>query len=188
MQAAAPPSPADRLAFANQLAEVRALDAKGEYTKQLNEIEVKYQFTLLRSLNLFHKEMLRAQLPARLHAIKEKLSDTAVNFAYHTNLPCTSWNWHIKICRHCRRNSLKPMLASNELYCSNCGLLEPLDGISFDYHEIYRCGDYNFRQYLEKHVGLLSKQGHTLSYETIANAIEEQLPKRISMRVLGLFS
>ena len=39
MQAEATPSPADRAAFANQLAEVRAMDVKGEYTKQLNELE-----------------------------------------------------------------------------------------------------------------------------------------------------
>ena len=56
MQAEATPSPADRAAFANQLAEVEAMDAKGEYTKQLNELEVEYQFTLLRSLDLFHKD------------------------------------------------------------------------------------------------------------------------------------
>ena len=91
------------------------------------------------------------------------------------------------------------MMARNELCCENCGLLEPLDGVYFDYNEIYRCGDYkvakqrrstrryNFRQYLEKHVKILSDYGHTLSSETIAKAneffeaIEEQLPKRISM-------
>ena len=199
MQAEATPSPADRAAFANQLAEVRAMDAKGEYTKQLNEIEVEYQFTLLRSLDLFHKEILRSKLPERLHTIKEKLCDTAVYPAYHTNLAFTSWNWNIKICRHCHKNTLKPRPFSNELYCENCGLLEPLDGVSFDYDEIYRCGDYkvvkqrrstrryNFRRYLEKHVKLCSERGHTLSCETIQQAneffdgIEEQLPKRISM-------
>ena len=91
------------------------------------------------------------------------------------------------------------MLATNELCCENCGLLEPLDGVSFDVKEIYKCGDYkvvkqrrstrryNFRHYLEKHVKLLSENGHTLSCETIVKAneffdvIEEQLPKRISM-------
>ena len=199
MQAAATPHPSDRKAFANQLAEVRAMDAEGKYKKQINELEVEYQFILLRSLDLFHKEMLRAQLPDRLHAIKEQLCDTAVDFTYQTNLPFTSWNWNIKICRHCRKNSLKPRPFTNELCCENCGLLEPLDGVSFDYNEIYRCGDYkvvkqrrstrryNFRQYLEKHVKLLSDYGHTLSCETIAKAneffkaIEEYLPKRISM-------
>ena len=198
-QAVATPRPEDRATFANQLAEVRTMDAKGEYTKQLNDLEVEYQFILLRSLDLFHKEILRAKLPERLHSIKEKLCDTAVYPAYHTNLPYTSWNWNIKICRHCHKNSLKPMVASNELCCENCGLLEPLDGVSFDYDEIYKCGDYkvvkqrrstrryNFRQYLEKHVKLLSENGHTLSCETIVKAneffevIEEQLPKRISM-------
>ena len=199
MQAAATPSPEDRAAFANQLVEVRALDVKGKYTKQLNELEVEYQFTLLRSLDLFHKEMLRSKLPARLHTIKEKLCKTAVYPAYHTNLPFTSWNWNIKICRHCNKNSLKPRAFSNELCCENCRLLEPLDGVSFDYNEIYSCGDYkvikqrrstrryNFRRYLEKHVKICSESGHTLSCKTIQqaneffDAIEEQLPQRISM-------
>ena len=199
MQAAATPHPSDRADFANRFAEVRAVETKSEYKKQLNEMEVEYQFILLRSLDLFHKEMLRAQLPDRLHAIKEKLYDTAVDFTYQTNLPFTSWNWNIKICRHCHKNSLKPRTFANELCCENCGLLEPLDGVSFDYSEIYKCGDYkvakqrrstrryNFRHYLEKHVKLLSDYGHTLSSETIVKAneffevIEEQLPKRISM-------
>ena len=184
MQAVATPRPENRAAFANQLAEVRAMDAKNEYTNQLNEMEVEYQFILLRSLDLFHKEMLRTKLPERLHTIEEKLCDTAVYPAYHTNLPCTSWNWNIKICRHCHKNSLKPILTSNELCCENCGLLEPLDGVSFDVNEIYRCGDYkvvkhrrstrryNFRHYLEKHVKLLSENGHTLSCETIVKANE----------------
>ena len=55
MQAAATPSPSDRLVFANQLAEVRAMDANGQYKEQLNELEVEYQFilslTLTRSLS-----------------------------------------------------------------------------------------------------------------------------------------
>ena len=199
MQAVATRSPSDRAVFANQLAEVRAMDTKGEYTKKLNELEVEYQFILLRSLDLFHKEMLRTKLPERLHTIKEKLCDTAVYPAYHTNLPFTSWNWNIKICRHCHKNSLKPRPFAKELCCENCGLLEPLDGVSFDYNEIYSCGDYkvvkqrqstrryNFMHYLEKHVKPLSERGYTLSCETIVKAneffqvIEEQLPKRISM-------
>ena len=199
MQTGATPSPEDRKAFANQLAEVRAMDAEGEYKKQLNALKLEYQFTLLRSLDLFHKEMLRVKLPERLHAIKEKLCDTAVYPAYHINLPFTSWNWNIIICRHCNKNSLKPRLSANELCCENCGLLEPLDGVSFDYDEIYRYGDYkvvkqrrstrryNFTHYLEKHVKICSEHKRPLSSETIKQAneffeaIEEQLPKRISM-------
>ena len=73
MQAAAAPSPEDKLAFAKQLAQVRAMDVKGKYKKQLNKIEVEYQFIRLRSLDLFHKEKRRASLPERLHLIKEKL-------------------------------------------------------------------------------------------------------------------
>ena len=197
--AAATPSPSDRLAFANQLAEVRALDSKGQYKEQLNELEIEYQFILLCSLDLFHKEMLRAKLPDQLHTIKEHLCDTAVDFTYQTNLPFTSWNWRIKICRQCNENSLKPRPFTNELCCENCGLLEPLDGAAFDYNETYRCGDYkvvkqrrstrryNFRQHLDKHVKILADFGHPVSSETLVTAneffegIEEQLPKRISM-------
>ena len=65
------PKPEDRLAFADELAQVRAKDVNGEYKKELNEIEVEYQFILLRSLTLFHKEMLRAKLPDKLYEIKE---------------------------------------------------------------------------------------------------------------------
>ena len=199
MAARATPSPADRLAFANQLAEVRAMDVEGGYTEELNELEVEYQFILLRSLDLFHKEMLRAQLPDKLHAIKEKLCDTAGPPAYQTNLPFTSWNWDIKICRQCKKNRLKPRPFAHDLYCENCGLLKPLDAVAFDYNELYSCGDYkivkqrrgtrryNFRDYLDKHAKCCKNQGFTLSRETIRRAneffegVEEQLPKRISM-------
>ena len=74
--AAAAPKPEDRLAFADELAQVRAKDVDGEYKKELDELEVEYQFILLRSLVLFHKEMHRDSLPDRLNEIKEKLTDT----------------------------------------------------------------------------------------------------------------
>ena len=90
----------------------------------------------------FTKRCFEPSCPERLHTIKEKLCDTAVYPAYRTNLPFTSWNWSIKVCRYCNKISLKPRLFSNELCCENCGLLEPLDGVSFDYNEIYKCGDY----------------------------------------------
>ena len=61
------PKPEDRLAFADELAQVRAKDVKNKYKKELNELEVEYQFILLRSLTLFHKEMLRAKLPDKLY-------------------------------------------------------------------------------------------------------------------------
>ena len=53
----AAPKPEDRIAFANKLAQVRAKDVDGEYQKELKELEFEYQFILLRSLELFHKEM-----------------------------------------------------------------------------------------------------------------------------------
>ena len=74
--ASAAPKPEDRLAFADELAQVRAKDVKNKYKKELNELEVEYQFILLRSLTLFHKEMLRAKLPDRLYEIKENLTDS----------------------------------------------------------------------------------------------------------------
>ena len=95
MQAAATPHPSDRKDFANRLAEVRAMDDKGEYTKPLNDLEVEYQFILLRSLDLFHKEMLRAQLPDRLHDISRPLqagrNKIPKNTLHHTHLSCRPW-------------------------------------------------------------------------------------------------
>ena len=64
--AAAAPKPEDRLAFADELAQVRAKDVKGEYKKKLDKLELEYQFILLRSLTLFHKEMRSGSLPERL--------------------------------------------------------------------------------------------------------------------------
>ena len=219
MAACPSPSHADRLAFANQLAEVRALDTKGEYTGELNELEVQYQFVLLRSLDLFHKEMLRAGLPEKLHAIKEKLCykgpspcdllpdklhtikeklNTAAAPAYQTNLPFTSRNWNILVCRQCKTR-LRPRPSAHELYCENCGLLETLNSVAFDYNELYSSGDYkvvkrrrstrryNFRHFLDKHAKVCQDQGYILSRATIDRAneffagLKEHLPKQISM-------
>ena len=114
--AAAAPKPEDRLAFADELAQVRAdlaaakkqieQDVYREYKKELKELEVEYQFILLRSLTLFHKEMLRAKLPDRLYEIKENLTDTVGTFYYQTNLPDTNWNWNNIICKQCHKTSL----------------------------------------------------------------------------------
>ena len=117
-------SPADRLAFAGQLTEVRALDTKGKYKKRLDKLEAAYQFILLHSLDRFHKEMLRAQLPGKLQLIKEKLCNSPPQ-AYATNLPFSSVNWNIKICRHCHTDTLRLRQFSSELCCELCGLLEP---------------------------------------------------------------
>ena len=199
MQAGAKPCPADRHAFASQLAEVRALDTKGKYKQQLDELEAKYQFVLLQSLDRFHKEMLRAQLPDKLHLIKEKLCDTNVAMEYVTNLPFSSWNLDIQRCRHCLTDTLKRRPFSHELCCETCGLLEPLDGVSFEDNEIHQCRDYkvskqrqpnrcyNFKYYLDKHVRLLAGQNYTVSAETVQsakeafNAVEAAMPKRNSM-------
>ena len=60
--AAAAPKPEDRLAFADKLAQVQAKDTNGKYKKELEELEFEYQFILLRSLELFHKEMPPSQI------------------------------------------------------------------------------------------------------------------------------
>ena len=197
---AAAPKPEDRLAFADELAQVRAKDVDGEYQKELDRMEVEYQFILLRSLDLFHKEMLRAKLPESLNEIKEKFTDTVGTFTYQTNLPTTNWNWNNIICKQCRKTSLKPMPGTNELCCERCGVLKTLDGAYFDDEELHKCGDdfkivkqrrtrrkYSFKNFLEKHMKIITANGHILSFETIGNAneiferIEEYLPKRISM-------
>ena len=200
MQAEAKPSPADRHAFAGQLAEVRALDTKGKYKKQLDELEAKYQFVLLQSLDRFHKEMLQAQLPEKLHLIKEELCYTNEPLKYVTNLPFSSWNLDIQRCRNCLTDTLKRMEFSSELCCETCGLLEPLDGVSFKDNEIHQYRDYkvakqrrpknrcyNFKYYLDKHLRLLARQNYTVSDKTVQSAkeafdaVEAAMPKRISM-------
>ena len=197
--ASAAPKPEDRLAFADELAQVRAKDVNGEYKKELNELEVEYQFILLRSLTLFHKEMLRAKLPDRLYEIKENLTDTVGSFTYQTNLPDTNWNWNNFICKQCHKKSLKPMPTTNELCCEICGALETLDGAYFNDEELHKCGDdfkivkqrhsrrkYSFMRYMKKHRKIITTNGHTLSFETIGKTneifdrIAEYLPKRIS--------
>ena len=188
-------------AFAKQLTQVRNLDTKGKYKKQLNKLEEEYQFTLLRSLDLFHKEMGRSNLLERLHLIKERLCGTNQdNPAYPTNRPFTWVNENLKTCRNCKRKTLRLRQFSNELCCENCGLLEPLDGVTFDYNELYHCGGdhkvvkrrrtnrtHNFRYYLDKHLKICNQKGHNLTDEMIQRAnetfkfIEEHLPVRISM-------
>ena len=193
------PGPADRHAFAGQLAEVRGLDTKGKYKKQLDELEVMYTFVFLQSLDRFHKEMLRAQLPEKLHLIKEELCGTDEPLKYVTNLPFSSWNLDIQRCRHCLTDTLKRLEFSHELCCTTCGLLEPLDGVSFEDNEIHQYRDYkvakqrppnrcyNFKYYLDKHVRILAGQNYTVSDETVQsakeafNAVEAAMPKRISM-------
>ena len=185
--------------FAKQLAEVRNLATKGEDTAQLNQLEVEYNFILLQSLDSFHKEMLRANLLERLHHIKEQLCDTPQELTYPPNLPSSGLNWNVKICRLCKRDTLQPRPFSHELCCENCGLLEPLDGVVFDYNELYHCdGDQkvvkhrrsrsnNFRYYLNKHLRICRQCGHNLADETVHRVyktfqfIEEYLPTRISM-------
>ena len=193
--ASAAPKPEDRLAFADELAQVRAKDVNGEYKKELNELEVEYQFILLRSLTLFHKEMLRAKLPDRLYEIKENLTDTVGTFTCQTNLPDTNWNWNNFICKQCHKKSLKPMPTTNELCCEICGALETLDGAYFNDEELHKCGNfkivkqrhtrrkYSFRLYMEKHRKIITANGHTLTIgktNEIFDRIAEYLPKRIS--------
>ena len=197
--AAAAPKPEDRLAFANELAQVRAKDVDGEYKKELDELEVEYQFILLRSLTLFHKEMRSGSLPERLHEIKENLTGTVGKFDYQTNLPATDWDWNSIICKQCRKMGLRPMPGTNELFCLRCGVLETLDGAYFDDEELHKCGNdfkivkqrrtrrkYSFMSYMENQRKIITTNGHKLSFETINKAneiferIEEYLPKRIS--------
>ena len=187
-------------AFAQQLTEVRNLDTKGKYKKQLDQLETEYQFVLLQSLIPFHNEMRRSNLTERLNLIKEQLSDTGQAYpVYPSDLPFTGWNTNIKVCRNCKQETLRPRQFSNELCCENCGHLEPLDGVTFDSKELYACGDYkvvkprrttrryNFRHYLNKHLDICNRDGHQMSHETVQRAnecfdlIEEYLPKRISM-------
>ena len=186
-------------AFAKELTEVRNLDTKGKYEETINQLETEYQFILLRSLDLFQKEMGRSNLLERLHHIKEQLCDTNQGYPAHpTNRPFTGLNENLKTCRHCKCDTLWLRWFSNELCCENCGLLEPLDGVAFDYNEIYHCGgdhkvvkrrrtnrSHNFRYYLDKHLKICNQHSHNFSEETIQRTnetfqfIDKHLPTRI---------
>ena len=165
------------------------------FAKELTEVRN------LRSLDLFHKEMSRSNLLERLHHIKEQLCDTNQGYPlYPPNRPFTGVNENLTICRQCKHDTLWLRPFSNELCCEKCGLLEPLDGVAFDYKELYHCGgDYkvvkrrrsqrshNFRYYLDKHLRICNERVHNLSKETIQKVheafhfIDEKLPTRISM-------
>ena len=187
-------------AFAVRLAEVRSLDTKGEYKQSLDELETEYQVVLPQSLTHFHNEMRRSNLTERLNLIKEQLSDTGQAYPVDPpGLPFTGWNTNIKVCRNWKQETLRSRRFSNELCCDNCGLLEPLDGVTFDFAELYTCGDYkvvkqrrttkryNFRYYLNKHMAICSRAGYQPSPETVQRANEafdilaKHLPARISM-------
>ena len=187
-------------AFSKQLTEARNLDTKGKCKKQLNKLEEEYQFILLRSLDLFHKEMGRSNLLERLHLIKENLCGTNQGYPAYPTRPFTGVDENLKTCRNCKRKTLKLRQFSNELCCENCGLLEPLDGVTFDYTEVYHYGrnykvvkrkrtnrHYNFKYYLNKNLKICNQRGYNLSFEIIQQAndsfnfIEEHLPEKISM-------
>ena len=129
--------------------------------------------------------MRRSNLTERLNLIKEQLSDTGQAYpVYPPGLPFTGWNTNIKVCRNCKQDTLRPRQFSNELCCENCGLLEPLDGVTFNPAELYACGDYkvvkprratrryNFRHYLNKHLDICHRASHQLLPEQVERANE----------------
>ena len=104
------------------------------------------------------------------------------------------------LCRQCLTKTLKRRDFSYEHCCEKCGLLKPLDGVSFDDNEMYQYTDYkvtkqrrpknrcyNFKYYLDKHVRILKGHNYTVSAKTVQsakeafNAMEAVMPKRISM-------
>ena len=191
-------------AFAKEFKEVRALDVEGKFKKQLRELKFQYQCILMQSLDRFHKELLRAKLPDKLHSIREALSDKAGDLVYHTNRPFNSFNWDLQRCRNCKTATLNHMEGTKKLCCQNCGLLEPLEGVAFNYNEVYQYGDYkvtkpkhsnrkyNFKYFLDKHVKDCAEQGFILSCETIQQALEffeiinSTLPRPISLAFVAL--
>ena len=182
-------------AFAEELQKVRAMDTKDKFKKQLNNIESQYQDIFVKSLGRFHNDMIYAELPVKLHNIKEKLTGKKGDITYQT---INSLNFDIQRCRNCKTKTLNRMEGTNELCCQNCGLLETVEGAAFDYNEIYQYGDYkvtkqkrsnrkyNFKYFLEKHVKDCAAQGFVLSSDTIQLAreffteVEPNLPRNTS--------
>ena len=144
--------------------------------------------------------MIYAELPDKLHNIKEKLTGDMV---YHNNQTINSLNLDIQRCHNCKTETLNHMEGTNELCCQNGGLLETVEGAAFDYNEIYQYGDfkvtkqkrsnrkYNFKYFLEKHVKDCAAQGFVLSSDTIQLAreffteIDSNLPRSISFAFIA---
>ena len=171
------------------------MDTKGKFKKQLNNIEAQYRDIFVKSLGRFHNDMIYAELPDKLHNIKEKLTGHKEDITYQT---INRVNLDIQRCRNCKTETLNPIEDTNELCCQNCGLLEKVEGAAFDYNEIYQCGDvkvtkkrsnrkYTFKYFLEKHVKDCAAQGFVLSSDTIQLAreffteIEPYLPQNLSL-------
>ena len=181
--------------FAEELQKVRAMDTKDEFKKQLNNIETQYQDIFVKSLGRFHNDMIYAEIPNKLHNIKEKLTGKKGDITYQT---INSLNLDIQRCRNCKTETLNRIEDTNELCCQNCGLLEKVEGAAFDYNEIYQHNDfkvtkqkrsnrkYNFKYFLAKHVKDCAAQGFVLSSDTIQLAreffteVEPNLPRNIS--------
>ena len=187
-------------AFAKELQKVRAMDTKDKFKKQLNNIESQYQDIFVKSLGRFHNDMIYAELPVKLHNIKEKLTGKKEDITYQT---INRVNLDIQRCRNCKTKTLKRIEDTNELCCQNCGLLETVEGAAFDYNKIYQYGDYkvtkqkrsnrkyNFKYFLEKHVKDCAAQGFVLSSDTIHlareffAAIDSNLPRNISFAFIA---
>ena len=176
-------------AFAQQLTEVRNLDTEGKYKKQLDKLEVEYQFILLRSLHLFHKEMGRSNLLERLNHIKERLCDTEPCYpAFPNDHPFIGFDQNIKTCRNCKRETLRLRQFSNELCCEHCGLLEPLDGAAFNYNELYHCGGEMIRRTNEAFQFIDQKLPTRISMPFVAYKIlKEIVPERPEHCILNYF-
>ena len=181
--------------FAEDLQKVRAMDTKDKFKKQLNNIESQYRDIFVKSLGRFHNDMIYAELPDKLHNIKEKLTGNKEDITYQT---INRVNLDIQRCRNCKTETLNRIEDTNELCCQNCGLLEKVESAAFNYNEIYQCGDvkvtkkrsnrkYTFKYFLEKHVKDCAAQGFVLSSDTIQLAreffteIEPTLPRNLSL-------
>ena len=189
--------------FAEELQKVRAMDTKDKFKKQLNNIESHYRDIFVKTLGRFHNDMIYAELPDKLHNIKEKLTDKKGDMVYHNNQTINSLNLNIQRCHNCKTETLNHIEGTNELCCQNCGLLETVEGAAFDYNEIYQYGDfkvtkqkrsnrkYNFKYFLEKHVKDCAAQGFVLSSDTIQLAreffteIDSNLPRSISFAFIA---
>ena len=176
------------------------MDTKDKFKKQLNNIESQYRDIFVKSLGRFHNDMFCAELPDKLHNIKEKLTGKKNDITYQT---INRLNLDIQRCRDCKTETLNRVEDTNELCCQNCGLLEKVEGAAFDYNEIYQYSDYkvtkqkrsnrkyNFKYFLEKHVKVCAAQGFVLSSDTIQLAreffidIEPNLPRNISFAFIA---
>ena len=127
--------------FVCQIKDASLMTNNKQYLKQLNCINNKHNFIVLRALqgSDYETEMHRSMLVEKLQHIHENIcfeSGIKPSNPYREMWPIDFTNKNIKSCQDCgSKFSLKD--GSAELICVNCGRIEILDGTAFAMRKTY---------------------------------------------------